>query len=228
MMVHRAALNIPGSNFDTYFFKDEKYVLVNWAPGGHGTIVHGPAMFAKDSTALRETGFTSIDAILPIPDHSRKAYFFSGPEYALVDFFPNNSIEDRLLSLGTISADWSSLREAGFDHVDGALPVPNSTKQAFVFSGNKYCRIKYPKDVENSDELLEGPTNIVTGWNAMGFTSVDTIFPQPGTSGDRAYVFSGDKCVRTQVTSYGQGAQSSGPYDLAAAWRDSLAKIGFY
>lgn len=228
VMVHLAALNVPGVNFTTFFFKDEKYVKVHWTPGGSDSVIHGPAMFASESNALREAGFTSIDAILPIPNHDRRAYFFSGPEYALVDFFPDDPSSDRLLTQGNITADWASLREAGFDNVDGAITVPNSTKQAFIFNGNKYCRIKYPKGTENSDELLEGPINILTGWNAMGFTSINTIFPEPGSSGDKAYVFSGGKCVRTRVTSYGQGTQSSGPYDLAAAWRDSLSKIGFF
>lgn len=227
-MVHRAALNIPGSNFETIFFKDEKYVQVRWTPGGNDTIVRGPAKFADDSTALRDAGFTHIDAVLPDPGKKHSVYFFSGPQYAVVDFFTDTSKADVLDSVGMISTGWPSLKKAGFEHVDGAMMVPNSTKQAFVFCGNKYCRISLTGTGEYNDELLEGPINILTGWNAMGFTSVDTIFPQPGTSGDQAYVFSGGECVRTYVTPYGQGAQTSKPYKLSAAWSNSLARAGFY
>jgi len=226
-MVHRAALHIPDTNFETIFFKDEKYVKVRWTPGGNDAIVGGPAKFADDFAALRATGFTHIDAVLPDPTQKHSVYFFSGPQYALIDSFTDPGRPGQLHSMAMISARWSSLKQAGFEHVDGLMMVPNSTKQVFVFCGNKYCRISLSSR-EYTEELLEGPVNIRTGWNAMGFASVDTIFSQPGTSGDQAYVFSGGECVRTYVTPYGQGPQTSKPYQLSAAWSSSLGRAGFY
>lgn len=229
-MVYRAALNVANTSHETYFFKFNKYVRVHWTPGvgGGDSVVHGPANFAEDSPAMNETGFDHIDAILPIPGYDRRAYFFSGDSYARIDFYPDDHTKDKFINhVNKISEYWASLKEAGFNFVDGALLVPGTTDQAFFFSEDKYCRISF-REGHKDDKLLEGPKLISSGWSAMGFPAIDTIIPRPGSSTDHAYIFYDKDYIQTQVTSEGEGALTSKPRNVASWWKESLGKAGFY
>ncbi|KAF8595876.1 hypothetical protein BDV93DRAFT_563931 [Ceratobasidium sp. AG-I] len=53
-MAASAALNVPNTNYNTYFFK-----------GDHDSLAYGPAKFADNSIALKNAGSLYIDAILP-------------------------------------------------------------------------------------------------------------------------------------------------------------------
>ncbi|KAF8595871.1 hypothetical protein BDV93DRAFT_528386 [Ceratobasidium sp. AG-I] len=227
-MVYRAAFNIPNTKYDTYFFKFDQYVRVNWTPGvgGGDSIVYGPAKFTDDSPALKKAGFDHVDAILPIPGHERRAYFFSGNRYAHVNFYPDDHTQDRLYNTSPVS-NWASLKQAGFDFVDGALIVPGTTNEAFFFSEDQYCRVSFNEGQAN-DKLLEGPKSISSGWSAMGYPAVDTIIPRPGLPADRAYIFYGKNYIQTQVTGEGEGELTSSPRDVASWWKESLGKAGFY
>ncbi|KAF8595872.1 hypothetical protein BDV93DRAFT_514626 [Ceratobasidium sp. AG-I] len=213
-MVASAALNIPNTHPLT--------------PGHGDTVIYGPIKFADDSPALKEAGFNRIDAILPIPGQERMAYFFAGSQYATIHFWPENPKQDTLIGTNTIADGWASLKRAGFTHVDAALMAPYSKKEVFFFSGDKYCRIQLAEGENDDDVLLEGPINIATGWNPMGFRSVDVIIPRPGGPGNYEYVFSGSDYIQTKVTEFGEGELFSNPRNVASAWSESLGKAGFY
>ncbi|KAG8705679.1 hypothetical protein FRC08_001517 [Ceratobasidium sp. 394] len=224
-MVGRAALNIANTN-QSYFFKGDKYVKIHWTPGTTDDgISYGPTEFVKEWESLKETGFSKIDGILPIPGHDYRAYFFSGSKYARIEYVPGAPGDKILGGVRTISDSWLSLAKAGFDHVDGALMVPGTTDQAYIFSGEKYCRIRFTEGQIN-DELLDGPKAITTGWSVMKFKEIDTIIPRPGSE-NGAYVFSGDEYVQLKVVVGGYDDLVSGQRDVATYW-PSLKKAGFY
>ncbi|KAG8726109.1 hypothetical protein FRC12_023700, partial [Ceratobasidium sp. 428] len=139
----RGAMNVLTRGDNTsYFFKDNKYVKIQWTPGyGGDKVTYGPTEFAKEWSTLRETGFTHIDAILPIPEaKDYTAYFFCGEKYARIHFTPSQPGDQVLGGVRTITSNWKSLAKAGFEHVDAAMIVPGTTDQAFIFSGNEFCR----------------------------------------------------------------------------------------
>lgn len=228
-MVASAALNVPNTNYETYFFKDDEYIKVKWTPGvgGGDSVTYGPAKFADDSPSLKATRFSCVDAILPIPGHEQRAYFFRGTHYARIDFFPGDPSKDKLHNCSPIAQNWASLKKAGFDHVDGAIMATDSTTEAVFFSGEKYCRVSF-KEGSFDDELLDGPRDIATDWPSTGFKSVDVIVPRPGGPTDRAYVFSGPYYVQTEVTTKGERKVISDPRDVASWWKGSLGAAGFY
>ncbi|KAG9080827.1 hypothetical protein FRC06_006118 [Ceratobasidium sp. 370] len=224
-MVGRAALNITNTN-QTYFFKGNKYVKIHWTPGTSDEgISFGPTEFVKQWESLKQTGFTQIDGIMPIPGHDHRAYFFSGSKYARIEYVPGAGGDKIIGSVTAISDGWPSLAKAGFDHVDGALIVPGTPNEAYIFSGEQYCRIRFTEGSTN-DELLDGPKPITVGWSVMKFKEIDTIIPRPGSE-NGAYVFSGDQYVQLKVVVGGHDELVSGQRDVAPYW-PSLKKAGFY
>ena len=125
----------------------------------------------------------------------------------------------------SIADNWASIKKAGFDHVDGALAVPGSADQAYIFSGGQYIRIRYTEG-QNNDELLDGPKAITTGWSVIKLKSIDTIIPEPG-SAQGAYAFSGSQYVRFKIVVGGYDELITGPKDVPPYW-PSLQKAGFY
>lgn len=232
-MVASAALNVPSTSYDTYFFQGDQYVTVRWNPNtlNSDLRVYGPAKFADDSPALKSTGFSYIDAVLPIPGNNQQAHFFSGSRYAKVDFALVQGAGQNATSgnVGnTISAGWPALRSAGFDSsIDAALVVPNTTNQAFIFKGSKFCRISYNQGA-SGNALLDGPTDIATGWPALGLTSVDFLLPKPGGPATTAYVFSGPNYISTEVTATGGGRAITGSRAVSTYFARSLVLAGFY
>ncbi|EUC56459.1 hemopexin domain protein [Rhizoctonia solani AG-3 Rhs1AP] len=118
-----------------------------------------------------------------------------------------------------------SLAQAGFNCVDGALMVPGSKGQAYIFSGEQYCRIRFIEGQTN-DRLFDGPKPITVGWSVMKFNKIDTIIPRLG-SDNGCYVFSGDKYVQLKVVVGGCGELVSDQRDVAPYWPLSH-KAGFY
>ncbi|KAG9083930.1 hypothetical protein FS749_005623 [Ceratobasidium sp. UAMH 11750] len=183
-----------------------------------------PAIF-KGWSALKEAGFARVDATLPIPGNVNKAYFFSGSQYARIQFTPGSSKEQILGGVHPIS-DWRSLSKAVFNHVDAAMIVLGKTDQAYIFSGNKICRILFREGTSDGDELLDGSHVIRARWGKLSFWKVDRIVPNPHLPG-QAYVFAGSQAARISITPEGGANVEVGPKNAADHW-PSLHKAGFY
>jgi hypothetical protein len=205
-----------------YFFQGDKYAIINWTPDHKSdTISYGPAKFVDYWSSLRATGFSHVDAILTIPGQKYRAYFFSGPQYARITHYP----EQVHNGPDSITKNWASLAKAGFSGIDGAIMVPGTTDQAYFFSGEYYCRIKFTEG-KFDDQLLDGPKPITVGWSAIKFKTIDRIFPDPGSS-DGAYVFSGDQYVQIKIVVGGTDELIAGPQDVGSNW-PILRQIRFY
>lgn len=223
-MVGIAVLNITGRD-ESYVFQGDRYIRYQWTPGTtKDKITYGPTETHKEWASLEEAGFGWIDAILPIPGHDHRAYFFCGDKYVRIEYVPGAPGDKILGGVHPIS-DWPSLVKAGFSSIDGALPVPGKPDEVYFFSGQQYCRTKYTEG-KIQDELLDGPKPITTGWSALGFDSIDTVFPRPGT--DRgAYFFNGGEYCQLNVVVDGKDEHVSGPREIASFW-PGLAEAGFY
>ncbi|KAF8595874.1 hypothetical protein BDV93DRAFT_85441 [Ceratobasidium sp. AG-I] len=232
-MAASAALNVPNTSYDTYFFKGDQYAKIHWNPNtlNSDSLAYGPAKFADDSITLKSAGFSYIDAVLPIPGNDQQAHFFSGSRHVVVNltFVPGAAQNTPPGTTSqSISSGWPGLRSAGFDTgVDAAMVVPNTTNQAFFFKGDKYCRISFNQGTMGN-RLLDGPTDIATGWAALGLTSVDFLIPKPGGPAQNAYVFSGPNYISTTVTGTGGGNALTSSRAVATYFARSLVPAGFY
>ncbi|KAG8706115.1 hypothetical protein FRC12_007188 [Ceratobasidium sp. 428] len=228
-MVGRSAVNFALKDGSTlsYFFNGPKYVEIAWKPGSSDDcITYGPTEFAKEWLSLKETGFDRIDAILPIPGHDNRAYFFCGDKYARIEYAPGSSKEKIIGGVRSIHHNWSTIKKANFDQVDAAMIVPGTTNQAFIFCRNEYIHVSFKEGTANSDELLDGPHMTRERWNRLGWQTIDTIIPHP-TSSEQAYVFSGKEAGRVALVPGGGPYFETGPSEAATYW-PSLKKAGFY
>ncbi|KAG8734025.1 hypothetical protein FRC10_011999 [Ceratobasidium sp. 414] len=152
-------------------------------------------------------------------------HFFSGEMYVRIDCTPGQC-DSVVHGPAEFVHDWKSLRDAGFSQVDAILPIPDQVNEAFVFSGTKFCRIRYLFD-HNDDELLAGVDSITPRWSSLtkaGFNYVDGAMVVPGTA-NQAYFFSGSRFCRVELRtgSDQSGELLEGPYELCERW----TKLGF-
>ncbi|KAF8756497.1 hypothetical protein RHS01_04572 [Rhizoctonia solani] len=200
-----AALNIAKSN-ETYFFQGDRYVKFKWTPGTtDDEITYGPTEFAKEWASLKEAGFGWRRQVRRI------------------EYVPGAPGDKILGGVRPIKGNWLSLDKAGFTEVTAALPVPGRSNEAYIFSGQQYCRIKYTEG-KIDDELLDGPKPISVGWSKVGFTDFDTIFARPGSE-NGAYVFSGSEYSQIKVNVGGYDEIVSDKREIDQYW-PALVRLG--
>lgn len=209
-MAHRAALNIPGSNFEIFFFKDEKYVLVWWTPGGSDTIIKGPTKFADDITALKDSGFTQIDSVLPKPGKQHGTYFCralnthsSTPRYVWSVSFSHESTHIVSGSSDLTTRIWdvrtgTPVGELLMGHTGGILSVVFSHDSRYIVSGlgGSTIRIWDARTGVPIDEPLRGHTGVV--WSVV--LSPDRIYLVSGSEDGTICVWKAPQNFLTQFS----------------------------
>ncbi|ODM21111.1 hypothetical protein SI65_04164 [Aspergillus cristatus] len=148
-----AAYRIPGRD-QLYIWSGRQYARIEF---NQGTPAQAP-----------QTSASSVDTVVPVPDHKDQLYVFFGGRYLKIKI--DDNLNDTSVNSGarTIPSGWKSLEKAGFDTVDAAVVVPGTANQLYFFPG------------------LEGWPNLVEA----GFYGVDAIVESPG-GGDVYYVFRG-------------------------------------
>jgi hypothetical protein len=77
----RTCYQVPGNNNLAVFIKNYEYVVVDYS--SNDSIVSGPASLDA-FPSLRESGISSIDAVLQFPNDKSRAYLFTGGLYFVV------------------------------------------------------------------------------------------------------------------------------------------------
>ncbi|KNG91509.1 hypothetical protein ANOM_000142 [Aspergillus nomiae NRRL 13137] len=146
-----AVVPVPDTESSIYVFSGAKYLrlkldLNTW----EDTLEYGePSLIVSSWKSLKKVGFDRVDAAMVVPGSKKNIYFFRGLEWVDV------SVDDTIISQGTIAESWPSLVQAGFDTVDAILP--NNDDTYYFFSGDQFARIKMPKD---EDTLVSKPESI--------------------------------------------------------------------
>jgi len=215
-----------------YFFCANRYVLIDVAPASASTadvsnIVEERATIARGWPSLIvDAGFSSVDAVLPVPGSPSEMYFFCGRRYTRLSSVQNGS-PSQYVAKGTqdIATGWPSLHSAGFQMVDAVLPNPANNDEAYFFSGEQYAII----NVKQRD-LLGGPRSIQEDWASLrqaGFTMVDAALLDPDNPNE-AFIFLGERYVRVNVQ---QGVAHDQLVDSPRLIRDNwpaLHRAGFW
>lgn len=164
-----AAFPVPGHEGEIYVFSGTRYVKIKFVPGTpEESILYGPANIVDEWKSLAKAGFETIDAVLPVPGHEGQVYFFSGNQYVKIKFTPSSSTEEITFGPTTITKEWKTLAQAGFDTIDAALPVPGHEGQAYFFSGSQYVKIKFVPS-SSTEEIVYGPTRITNEWKSLAW-----------------------------------------------------------
>lgn len=151
-----AVVQVPGESHDIYVFSGAKYLRLRMDKNDLSDSVVTPLTpIESEWKTLARYGFDRIDAAMVVPGSENNIYFFRGKEWIDV------SRSDKLIASGTIKESWPSLVEAGFETVDAILPNEDDTY--YVFSGDKYVRIRMKKSVDEK----AGPVRDLNQWASL-------------------------------------------------------------
>ncbi|KAJ6011380.1 Hemopexin [Penicillium sp. IBT 35674x] len=92
-----------------------------------------PKPFETAWKALAETGFTKIDAILPIPAYSGQIWVFNGTQYAWFNFTEDTVVHSCLFGPAPLSKHWPVLVNANITSVDAVIPTPGCPSDEIFF-----------------------------------------------------------------------------------------------
>ncbi|CAG8140509.1 unnamed protein product [Penicillium salamii] len=208
-----AAYRMAGKN-EYYIFAGRHYGRVKMTPPDHESLVSGPKLITKGWNTLNNSGFGSVNTVVPVPGHDDQLYVFFGGRYVHIrlDKYDDSFVIDGAHS---IESGWKALVQTGFDTVDAALKVPGSDTDIYFFRGLHYVRIN-----SSSGKLMGKVTPIKTGWPSIvkaGFDSVDaivSIIDQPG----HYYVFYGSRYAVVRLDNAGHDTLISAAKPISDGW----------
>lgn len=192
----------------------------------------------KDSPALAgllaaKGASGRVDAVMPAPGLDREYWVFSGNQYQRIhlDDPDGTTVAATVTGNGAPAAigdNWSSLAallaESKAGRVDAAMPVPGSDRRFYVFSGDKYTRIRIDGALKDDDEKY-GSRGLGT-WSSLknlfeksGVTRVDAIRPVPGNPNEYQF-FSGAwfATIRVDGDTDHNDTQVVAPRRIADGW----------
>ncbi|MEU4175321.1 protein kinase [Streptomyces sp. NPDC026589] len=158
------------------------------------------------------SGKVKIDAVMPVPDdpvrHAPSGYWlFTGDQYLRArlsaDGYP---VRKNLKGPSGLDA-WNTIgtQSAFRDGIDAVLRVPGRADEYWIFSRDRYMRIRVDPHYSYYDSLKAGPRPISDWSEAFGGISgdgVDAIVPVPDDP-HQVWVFSGSQYVRTRLNKDG-------------------------
>lgn len=211
-----AIYNDPISN-EIYAFSGSRYVRITFAATRRADKITngGPISISKHWQSLAKAGFSTVDAVLPVPAIKGDIYVFFGGQYARIRVKPGNLEDELIYGPHKILDTWKCLAQAGFDTVDAAMPVPDIEGEAYFFRGTKYVRVNV-----HNDSIRDGPYTISEKWPGLtkaGFDSVDTILPSPRGNG-QTYFFKGMRYARIKVIAGKPDEVEFGPANIVDEW----------
>jgi hypothetical protein len=105
-----ACFPVPGHEGEAYVFSGPNYAKIKFTPGTPDhELIYGPTNTDGQWKTLKQAGFDTIDAVLPVPGHPAQAYFFSGSQYVRIEFVPSTGAEAIVWGPAPIYAGWKSL-----------------------------------------------------------------------------------------------------------------------
>ncbi|MFI0355940.1 protein kinase [Actinomadura sp. 9N407] len=199
-----------------------------------GAVSPPPPSASPGSTG--PTGPTPIDAVMPVPDdpdlNAPSGYWlFSGGQYVRARISASGYPVRQGLPAASPLRAWGGAFESlpGFrDRIDATLRVPGSRNEYWVFSGNRYLRMRAPgAGAASGGALVAGPRPLSDWESVFGDLPDDGIDAVMRTPDDpeQYWVFAGDQYVRTSLDGEGPGGSVTyGPSGLGG-WAGTLEKF---
>jgi hypothetical protein len=133
-----------------YFFFGGKYILADIS--SH-SILEGPTDFSSNWPSLKDTGFSSLDAALPVGDND--VHVFKADSYAVIR---REREVEAVTGPYKIADKWAGLRDAHFtDHIDAA--VWQLKRDVYYFRDGEYIVMNI-----DSEAKEYGPTQVSQRW----------------------------------------------------------------
>lgn len=145
--------------------------------------------------ARREVGFTRVNAVIPVTGGNDEFWAFSGDQCTMI-----SSGGESKYQYGPWPIDsHKCLEDAGFDHVDAFIPIPDHRNHFWVFSGPKWAHVEfYARQQEYS--RLHGEVREFEEWGELfsktSWGRIDAVLPVPDQQPHQFWVFHGNEWVR--------------------------------
>lgn len=162
-----AVLHVPEEPNQYWVFSKDQYIRIELSPEDRyaDKMISDPIPNSISDWAEAFKGFTSIDAVMPVPGSENKAWVFSGNNYVLIRLHGKGKAGGTTEVHQSISGGWEGSigSQEGFSTgIDAAIPVPGEPKQYWVFSGKKYMKINVSMNDNYSDSVLRPPSTLRT------------------------------------------------------------------
>ncbi|KAK4163338.1 Hemopexin-like domain-containing protein [Cladorrhinum sp. PSN259] len=161
-----AVLPVPETEGQVFVFSGFKYVRYKLIPSSNDEkIFSGPHHITEKWASLKDAGFYTVDAVLPVPNNPQEAYF-NGNKYVRIRVVDSSRTDKLIYGPSVITEKWKSLEQVGFTTIDAALLVPGHEGQAYFFSGSLYCKIRFSL---GDEEVRVGPKPIYQEWKTLNW-----------------------------------------------------------
>ncbi|XP_058749972.1 albumin-2-like [Vicia villosa] len=185
-------------NNEAYFFINDKYVLLDYAPGtGNDKVVFGPTPVRNGFKSLANTVFGTYGIDCAFDTDNNEAFIFYENLCALIDYAPHSD-KDKIISGPKKIADmFPFFKGTVFENGVNAAIRSTRGKEVYLFKGDKYARIDY-----ETNRLVQNIKPIADGFPCFRGTifeyGTDAAFASHKTN--EAYFFKGENYARITFT----------------------------
>lgn len=175
---------------EAYLFIDDKYVLLDYAPGTrHDKLLNGPLHLPAGFKSLDDTIFGTYGIDCAFDTHNHEAFIFYENICALINFAPHTSNDKIISGPQKISDAFPFFKGTVFENGIDAAFRSTEEKEVYLFKGDQYARIDYGKNY-----LVQSIKKTTAGFPCFTGTvfenGVDAAFASHRTN--EAYLFKGD------------------------------------
>ncbi|KAL2326640.1 hypothetical protein Fmac_025698 [Flemingia macrophylla] len=174
---------------EAYLFMQNKYVLVNYAPGTtNDKIVNGPLLICDGFPSLIGTPFGEYGIECAFDTDYNEAFIFSANLCALIDYAPGTTNDKILSGPMPIASMFPFFKGTVFEHGIDAAFKATAKYEAYLFRREQYALISY------HSKTLIAIRKITDGFHSLRGTvfasDVDAAFASHRAG--EAYLFKGD------------------------------------
>jgi hypothetical protein len=184
-------------NNEAYFFINDKYVLLDYAPGtSNDKILYGPVLLRDGFKSLAHTIFGNYGIDCAFDTDNNEAFIFYENFCARINYAPHSDKDEIILGPKKIADMFPFFKGTEFENGIDAAYRSTKGNEVYLFKGDKYARIDY-----ETNHLI-GIKSIVDGFTCFRGTifenGIEAAFASHKTN--EVYFFKGEYYARVSVT----------------------------
>ncbi|CAK8533296.1 unnamed protein product [Lathyrus sativus] len=186
-------------NNEAYFFINEKYLLIDYAPGTtNDKVLYGPTPVRDGFKSLSQTIFGSYGIDCSFDTENNEAFIFYENFCALIDYAPHSNRDKIILGPKKIADVFPFFKGTAFETGIDAAFRSTLGKEVYLFKGDHYARIDYGSNSMVNKEIKSISNGFPCFSNTIFESGTDAAFASHLT--DEVYFFKDDYYARVKVT----------------------------
>nr|AGL46982.1 lectin [Cicer arietinum] len=186
-------------NNEAYLFINDKYVLLDYAPGtSNDKVLYGPTPVRDGFKSLNQTVFGSYGVDCSFDTDNDEAFIFYEKFCALIDYAPHSNKDKIILGPKKIADMFPFFEGTVFENGIDAAYRSTRGKEVYLFKGDQYARIDYETNSMVNKEIKSIRNGFPCFRNTIFESGTDAAFASHKTN--EVYFFKGDYYARVTVT----------------------------